>query len=193
MPSRAYTSFLRVNRPVSVLSIDNVSMPSRAYTSFLHMGRNLIARLGEESSVNALSGLYLISTCDTSTFSTSLFFVSMPSRAYTSFLRKQKYTKRSFIPQCQCPLGLIPHFYLVSPPHQKGRKEISVNALSGLYLISTERKEDLYGKEILWCQCPLGLIPHFYEWVYEYPETVNSDVSMPSRAYTSFLPSAVCS
>ena len=37
---------------------------------------------------------------------------------------------------CQCPLGLIPHFYLEST----GRRNIirqSVNALSGLYLIST--------------------------------------------------------
>ena len=36
------------------------------------------------------------------------------------------------------------------------------------------------------CQCPLGLIPHFYG---EYDEQLRqfSDVSMPSRAYTSFL------
>ena len=37
------------------------------------------------------------------------------------------------------------------------------------------------------CQCPLGLIPHFYEM---YALTVlvsNCKVSMPSRAYTSFL------
>ena len=41
-----------------------------------------------------------------------------------------------FISVCQCPLGLIPHFYLEST----GRRNIirqSVNALSGLYLIST--------------------------------------------------------
>ena len=60
-------------------------MPSRAYTSFLP-GRNLIARLGEEG-VNALSGLYLISTADT---------VTIGVKHYKA---------------CQCPLGLIPHFY----------------------------------------------------------------------------------
>ena len=62
---------------------------------------------------------------------------------------------------CQCPLGLIPHFYMVSTTDTKGsvchvsmpsraytsflpydegsgfRKGIGVNALSGLYLIST--------------------------------------------------------
>ena len=38
--------------------------------------------------------------------------------------------------RCQCPLGLIPHFYL--PDAFKARWDIdSVNALSGLYLIST--------------------------------------------------------
>ena len=39
------------------------------------------------------------------------------------------------------------------------------------------------------CQCPLGLIPHFY--VISMDARVvfrKSDVSMPSRAYTSFLP-----
>ena len=44
---------------------------------------------------------------------------------------------------CQCPLGLIPHFYVVS----------------------------LFGREgsIYWCQCPLGLIPHFYPRVHHSP------------------------
>ena len=37
------------------------------------------------------------------------------------------------------------------------------------------------------CQCPLGLIPHFYaEYLYDCDEC--ELVSMPSRAYTSFLP-----
>ena len=38
---------------------------------------------------------------------------------------------------CQCPLGLIPHFYesgVNIDPEEDGK---SVNALSGLYLIST--------------------------------------------------------
>ena len=38
---------------------------------------------------------------------------------------------------CQCPLGLIPHFY------------------------STREKWSWY--TIIPCQCPLGLIPHFYK------------------------------
>ena len=36
------------------------------------------------------------------------------------------------------------------------------------------------------CQCPLGLIPHFYLPI-EFGKAAFIDVSMPSRAYTSFL------
>ena len=62
--------------------------------------------------------------------------VSMPSRAYTSFLlQKGEDSKPKHSEGCQCPLGLIPHFYM------SGRRDIFIN---------------------------------FY-------------VSMPSRAYTSFL------
>ena len=61
----------------------------------------------------------------------------MPSRAYTSFLRLViilKCTKK--LQKCQCPLGLIPHFYKMVDITNCGNSE-SVNALSGLYLIST--------------------------------------------------------
>ena len=136
-------------------------------------------------SVNALSGLYLISTyvdeivdeinevCQcplgliphfyngsTGKVRGSIGKVSMPSRAYTSFLPTNRVYYEIFSAVCQCPLGLIPHFY-----YKNGFKE--------------DRSE-------LPCQCPLGLIPHFYlcrrasrrnKW----------SVSMPSRAYTSFL------
>ena len=65
-----------------------------------------------------------------------------------------------FISVCQCPLGLIPHFYseLVLPKHHD---QYGVNALSGLYLIST-----------ISAQCCI---------------ITSNVVSMPSRAYTSFL------
>ena len=39
--------------------------------------------------------------------------------------------------QCQCPLGLIPHFYLKISKSQYAKFRTCVNALSGLYLIST--------------------------------------------------------
>ena len=86
----------------------------------------------------------------------------MPSRAYTSFpltVRQVMWALR--MKPCQCPLGLIPHFYCKkvktpNPSIQKG-----VNALSGLYLISTCPDVVIYSL-IFTCQCPLGLIPHFY-------------------------------
>ena len=88
---------------------------------------------------------------------------------------------------CQCPLGLLPHFYTewvlyylsdsssVSMPSRAVTSflhyeihltyfpdKVGVNALSGCYLISTHLYAliNLARKEV--CQCPLGLLPHFY-------------------------------
>ena len=67
--------------------------------------------------------------------------VSMPSRAYTSFLQGLL-TREGVIPEkmCQCPLGLIPHFYINVKMEDVDTSILSVNALSGLYLISTVEK-----------------------------------------------------
>ena len=93
------------------MSLD-VSMPSRAYTSFLHIGSE------EECSAELIA-------------------VSMPSRAYTSFLLRKLVHQIETISMCQCPLGLIPHFYLKISKSQYAKFRTCVNALSGLYLIST--------------------------------------------------------
>ena len=87
------------------------------------------------SCVNALSGLYLISTMKT-TLNYCSTGVSMPSRAYTSFLRHLRKIRIVVMMMCQCPLGLIPHFY-AGYDTAMSIVYISVNALSGLYLIST--------------------------------------------------------
>ena len=114
--------------------------------------------------VNALSGLYLISTvlkgCDPDINDV----------------------------MCQCPLRLIHHFYAILVVMSKEKVEQGVNALSGLYLISTRViSRDLSHLENMCvnalsglylistdmillrhvspdfsCQCPLRLIPHFY-------------------------------
>ena len=42
-------------------------------------------------------------------------------------------------------------------------------------------------KKLSKCQCPLGLIPHFYETSISKKAKEAFVVSMPSRAYTSFL------
>ena len=84
----------------------------------------------------------------------------MPSRAYTSFLQDDGRPMPKWMIECQCPLGLIPHFYSITPwiipdvilvsmpsraytsflltSMRKVKKQsYRVNALSGLYLIST--------------------------------------------------------
>ena len=83
-----------------------------------------------------LSGLYLISTALSVAEKIYNLHVSMPSRAYTSFLRYLQWHMMQCITMCQCPLGLIPHFYAQKGTIMKFVTK-SVNALSGLYLIST--------------------------------------------------------
>ena len=85
-------------------------MPSRAYTSFLP--NKPVKITDAKSGVNALSGLYLISTRNCLMEGSAEIIVSMPSRAYTSFLH-------------------IRLFMIV------WQRRMGVNALSGLYLIST--------------------------------------------------------
>ena len=109
----------------------------------------------------------------------------MPSRAYTSFLLKRIRSYEFIIKQCQCPLGLIPHFY-VSMKLLLYCIYACVNALSGLYLISTVCIQE-NRPSIQLCQCPLGLIPHFYLELGYFGPCMMYGVSMPSRAYTSFL------
>ena len=86
----------------------------------------------------------------------------MPSRAYTSFLRDDNCSAWCRLSRCQCPLGLIPHFYFADFVFPEISTQC-VNALSGLYLISTIYILAAVVVRIL-------------------------SVSMPSRAYTSFLP-----
>ena len=86
----------------------------------------------------------------------------MPSRAYNSFLLAKPILIGSNYVNC-------------------------VNALSGLYLISTMLANCFVAGYVLRCQCPLGLITHFYGKTIGGDGTRRDDVSMPSRAYISFL------
>ena len=161
----------------------SVSMPSRAYTSFLRKWSRWMGYVRGRC-VNALSGLYLISTNIKAHDIAMSEGVSMPSRAYTSFLQEtQCYTIRLRV-LCQCPLGLIPHFYGENINYEDV-KNVCVNALSGLYLIST-----------LWYKgkWPLSIVSMpsraYTSFLRKSPWRCNGAgrvVSMPSRAYTSFL------
>ena len=59
------------------------------------------------------------------------------------------------------------------------------NALSGLSCYGNITDSDIR-KNV--CQCPLGLIPHFYTETLPVSEEATTTVSMPSRADISFLP-----
>ena len=133
--TRAYTSFLPRGWTEKIKSTESVSMPSRAHTSFLPA-----AELMSILSIHA---------------------VSMPSRAGSSFLPGNDDQHDKPTVGCQCPHGLVAHFYLTDTA-----EPVSENAT---------------------CQCPLGLIPHFYV-AREIYLNAWSSVSMPSRASTSFLP-----
>ena len=136
-------------------------MPSRAYTSFLPQ----------------------YDTRDIGVHSN----VSMPSRAYTSFLQWYKLPDYPIRRKC---VNALSGLYLISTWNARHFYDVavkSVNALSGLYLISTIRFMQNLSEQCFACQCPLGLIPHFYVEKYSINVTSGMSVSMPSRAYTSFL------
>ena len=90
----------------------------------------------------------------------------MPSRASTSFLL---WVFLIFVVVgaivCQCPHGLVPHFYMDGGIRRIQIRILRVNALTGQYLISTWENPGVIGWE-------------------------NEEVSMPSRASTSFLQDA---
>ena len=137
--------------------------------------------------VNALSGWWLISTV-----------------AYT--LEETNLSEK-----CQCPLGLMTHFYMVMLKDRDGVFS-GVNALSGWWLISTPEMYYLAFDTMLrvnalsgwWlistlslfkqnkntldrCQCPLRLMTHFYPKQKGRKEFMSKIVSMPSQADDSFL------
>ena len=85
----------------------------------------------------------------------------MPSRADDSFLQYEPLFRIMSAIRCQCPLGLMTHFY-DSVSYEKG---------SGKLL----------------CQCPLGLMTHFYSKKTLRHVSTSVLVSMPSRADDSFL------
>ncbi len=137
--------------------------------------------------VNALSGWWLISTV-----------------AYT--LEETNLSEK-----CQCPLGLMTHFYMVMLKDRDGVFS-GVNALSGWWLISTPEMYYLAFDTMLrvnalsgwWlistlslfkqnkntldrCQCPLRLMTHFYMIQALLIDLLMYRVSMPSQADDSFL------
>ena len=135
----------------------------------------------------------------------------MPSRADDSFLRRfMVETLEDMYITCQCPLGLMTHFYqrrwkspsymvIVSMPSRADdsflRRHLqiepsfdyySVNALSGWWLISTEKR----GIDVIYDDLSVNALSGWWLISTEISLIFNSRwlVSMPSRADDSFLP-----
>ena len=88
-------------------------------------------------SVNALSGWYLISTAMANSARLEyLHTCQCPLGLISHFYMSNITTMVMAYLLCQCPLGLISHFYYILQSLY-ARKESGVNALSGWYLIST--------------------------------------------------------
>ena len=79
------------------------------------------------------------------------------SRAYTSFLPQISNKIGKWGEVCQCPHGLIPHFYFIENRLAKHMTNV--------------------------CQCPLGLIPHFYQELFNGRISRNHSVNALSGLY----------
>ena len=135
--------------------------------------------------VNALSGLYLISTLlEKNGRGILLYRVNALSGLYLISTIGWENEERHNL-MCQCPLGLIPHFYR-KENFMKRFYEFCVNALSGLYLISTANSRSSQSR------IHLVSMPSRAYTSFLLEKKMNTvldswNVSMPSRAYTSFL------
>ena len=86
----------------------------------------------------------------------------------------------------QCPLGLIPHFYTERASFIRLFPKMGFNALSGLYLIST-KKLNCRKRQKPPVSMPSRAYTSFLLIAGKRYYMIGTYVSMPSRAYTSFL------
>ena len=87
--------------------------------------------------------------------------------------------------ECQCPLGLLPHFYQSIGGGYYTKAQVSMPSRASTSFLLTG--EWSYVAAVVPCQCPHGLVPHFYSVYRDGNLSSNRLVSMPSRASTSFL------
>ena len=161
-------------------------MPSRAVTSFLPATMFVILAV-VSTCVNALTGCYLISTLESLIkFILYMKVCQCPHGLLPHFYIVSRQLRTPVLLACQCPHGLLPHFYIIQDCLPLLRRQC-VNALTGCYLISTCNDVCYLSSSINLCQCPHGLLPHFYFGIADKIHPLYEGVSMPSRAVTSFL------
>ena len=160
MPSRASTSFLlAVGNKIEMQEIPECQCPLGLIPHFYHNSDGFSFGVLKCQCPHGLIPHFYLTGNDISVKQLSI--VSMPSRASTSFLQRVSRVNRVTWSRCQCPHGLVPHFY----------KNSFRDAMLGMDM----------------CQCPHGLVPHFYQYQRNDYRLEIFNVSMPSRASTSFL------
>ena len=93
---------------------------------------------------------------------------------------------RRLLGWCQCPLGLISHFYVfLANPMDFVNWTVSMPSRADISFLRTD--EEVQKLAAAGCQCPLGLISHFYYEDICNAFIIDNKVSMPSRADISFL------
>ena len=141
-------------------TLSDVSMPSRAWV--------VTARMS-----NILNFLWYF-LCIPAIYKCILAYLSIFFNQLSEFLRCE--SPSTFLGTC-----LSHHSFIIL-------LITSTSALlTGLYLISTALNRCIFDTKQILCQCPLGLIPHFYGESLLHLQPFWKCVSMPSRAYTSFL------
>ena len=132
MPSRAWVVTLEDDR---IRHQNLVSMPSRAWV--------VTARMS-----NILNFLWYF-LCIPAIYKCILAYLSIFFNQLSEFLRCE--SPSTFLGTC-----LSHHYFIIFLVTNTN------TLLSGLYLISTAKEVLTNNLEVKECQCPLGLIPHFY-------------------------------
>ena len=99
----------------------------------------------------------------------------------------EKKAKKKLGKKYQCPLGLKLHFYWDLKKLSRSRRNQCINALSGLYSISTPNRARMYLMKFNFVSMPSRACTPFLRWHQTYILYHILSVSMPSRACTPFL------
>ena len=104
----------------------------------------------------------------------------------THFFKFGTHAFQIFSQKCQCPLGLMTHFYRTTLPVVSNEIWNAVSMPSRADDSFLQLAETNTTVLFATCQCPLGLMTHFYGQP-RCTSQAHEIVSMPSRADDSFL------
>ena len=110
MPSRASTSLLQINENKCPMLYNKCQCPLGLVPHCYRIRRTweLFQEPGCQCPLGLVPHCYQLAAAG---LTKEGMFVSMPSRAVTSFLLQTQTRLLKVLWMCQCPLGLLPHFY----------------------------------------------------------------------------------